>query len=30
MVPGTDWLTAGESEHEANISFGYNGVARKP
>ena len=30
LVAGTEWLTSGESRHEAKISFGYNGVARKP
>jgi SAM-dependent methyltransferase len=30
LVPGTEWLTAEKSGHEAKISFGYNGIARKP
>jgi S-adenosyl methyltransferase len=30
LVAGTEWLPDAESGHEATISFGYNGVARKP
>ncbi len=30
LVSGTEWLTAGQSGHTAGISFGYNGIARKP
>ena len=30
LVSGTEWLTAGQSGHESKISFGYNGIARKP
>jgi len=30
LVSGTEWLGAGTSGHPAGISFGYNGIARKP
>jgi S-adenosyl methyltransferase len=30
LVAGTEWLTGKESGHEDKISFGYNGIARKP
>jgi hypothetical protein len=30
LVSGTEWLSAEESGHTGGISFGYNGIARKP
>ena len=30
LVSGTEWLTAEESGRQTKISFGYNGIARKP
>ncbi len=30
LVSGAEWLAEGDSGHEAGISFGYNGIARKP
>jgi len=30
LVAGTEWLTSGGSVHQPGISFGYNGIARKP
>jgi hypothetical protein len=30
LVAGTEWLASGETVPEPGISFGYNGIARKP
>lgn len=30
LVSGTEWLTAEQTGRDAKISFGYNGIARKP